>query len=72
MLQPHHLTPFLPIGLNSFDLSGDEIAESLWLTDCYITPVAGTLETDKGEPEALHWEYDDEHGRMYVMMPDGQ
>jgi hypothetical protein len=51
---------------------GDEIAESLWLTDYYITPVAGTLETDTGEPEMLHWEYDDERGRMYVTMPDDQ
>ena len=51
---------------------GDEIAESLWLTDSYKTPVAGTIESDTGEPEMLHWEYDEERGCMYVTMPDDQ
>ena len=37
-----------------------------------ITPVAGTLGSDTGEPEMLHWVYDDERGRMYVTMPDDQ
>ena len=33
LLQPHHFTPSFPISLNSLDLAGVEIAESLWLTD---------------------------------------
>ena len=65
-------TPFIPISLNSFVTLTDEIAKSLWLTDYYITPGAGTLETDTGEPKMLHWEYDDERGHMYVKMPDDQ
>ena len=72
MLQPHYITTSIPISLNSFVTLGDEIAESPWLTDYYITPAAGTLETDTGEPEMLHWEYDDERGRMYFTMPDDQ
>ena len=64
--------PSIPISFNSFVTLGDEIAESLWLTDSYKTPAAGTFETDTGEPEMLHWEYDDERERMYVTMPDDQ
>ena len=36
------------------------------------TIVAGTDETDAGDPVALQWEYDDERGRMYVTLPDDQ
>ena len=32
--------------------------------------VAGVSDLDSVDPEVLQWEYDDERGRMYVMMPD--
>ena len=36
------------------------------------TPVAATIESDTGESAALQWDYDDEHGRMYVTLPSDQ
>ena len=34
--------------------------------------VAGTSEVDSVDPDMLHWEYDDDRGRMYVTLPDDQ
>ncbi len=36
------------------------------------TPDAGTTEYDAGDGQELHWEFDEERGRMYVTYPDDQ
>ena len=36
------------------------------------TPDAGTTEYNAGDVQELHWEFDEEHGRMYVTYPDDQ
>ena len=66
---PHYL--ILPISLNSLDLTGFEIVESLWLTDTTKT-VAGADDTSAGDATELKWEFDEVLGRYYVSFPNFQ
>ena len=69
MLQPHHLTIPHPLSFNSLDTLGNEIAESLWLTD-YNNTGTGVDEYVLDDVSQLQWEYDEERRHMYVTYPD--
>ena len=56
---------FLPISFASLDTRGYGIAESSWLTDT-TTPDAGSAELMQKLVQVLHWELDEEFGRMLV------
>ena len=66
---PHYL--ILPISLNSLDLAGFEIAESLWLIDTTKTAV-GADDTSAGDATELSWEFNEDLGHYYVSFPDDQ
>ena len=66
---PHYL--FLPMSLNSLDLTGFEIAESSWLTDSTKTD-AGAEDTSASGATELKWEFDEDLGRYYVSFPNDQ
>ena len=66
---PHN--HILPIGLNSLDLVGFEIAESSWLTDTTKT-VAGADDTSAVDATELKWEFDEDLSHYYVSFPDDQ
>ena len=64
-MQPYHFTSPSPLSFASLVTHGYGIAESSWLTDT-TTPDAGSAENDAGDGSELHWELDEESGRMLV------
>ena len=60
---PHY--PFLPLSLNSLDLTGVRLLSPRDLPDTTIR-VAGADETSAGDATELKWEFDENLGRYYV------
>ena len=70
MLQLHITILFLPISLNSLDLTGVRL---LSLRDWQILPkVAGGEDTSAGDDTELKWDFDEDSGRYYASIPDDQ
>ena len=71
MLQLHHITPYLPLSLNSLDLAGVRLLSP---RGSQILPKidAGAEDTSADGATELKWEFDEALGRYYVSFPDDQ
>ena len=69
-LQLHHITPYLPMSLNSLDLAGVRLLSP---RDSQILPKnVGAEDTSANGATELKWEFDEALGRYYVSFPDDQ